>query len=280
MKQPGLKMTAHRMLCALAACLALSTGTSLANDDNQGTEHKVDTWETIRIRTLENGNIESIHIQKGNHVSQGSPLVTLDHFNQKHQLETAIIRANDTSRLDSARTNFELREAILEDTRAKARRRNASELDVLQAQAQADNARSNVEAAEAADELAKLSVKAAEHNYRQRFISSPTAGVVKEVHVEPGQSVRSGEVLITLAESTSWRTVTAVPAEFASHVKTGMQIPATLADGTKQRAEIVKLIPGKNGQMMAEMQVRNDDSRKLPDTENVQFQFPSPPSSS
>ncbi len=196
-----------------------------------------------KIRAVDGGRIEAIHVSAGETVEADTTVVTLDHFRQKHLLEVAKVRAEDCSKLRETAADVANRKSILDELRQRARRRLASEEQVRQAEAQVEIAEAKRDAALSAQRLTELDLDMAKLNYENRFLRNLKAGVVLNVEKELGESVAGGMVILTLADTSGWKTRVPIPSDLAGVLRMGMLIPYTAGDGTQGMAWVSQILP-------------------------------------
>ncbi len=253
------------------ACLLFSGGLIAAEKAESAAEPL--PWQMHKVRVIDAGRIETLHVAPGDYVEVGQLLVTLDNFRQKHQLEVAKVRAQDVSKIKEITAEVSLRESVLEDIRQKSRRRLATELDIKQAEAQFEGAQAKLLSAESARELAELDLEMAKHNYANRFLQSPAAGVVMTVEKEAGESVAAGLLLVTIAENENWKTQVTLTPEIAASLREGNMVPITLADGRRNIAKVARIIPGADGTLLAEMLIPNPNPNSAARPQEPEFHF-------
>lgn len=138
---------------------------------------------TVDIRARVEGYLESIHFAASSIVEKGTLLFVIDPRPYQAQLEEA--KAN----LSVKKAELKLAEATLARKSNAFKARAVSEVEVLVARAQRDQAEAGVEAAFAAVETARL-------NLDYTTIRAPIEGVVNRNLVDVGNLVRAGEATL------------------------------------------------------------------------------------
>lgn len=185
--------------------------------------------QRAQLAFLNDGYLAERSAAPGDQAQQGQSLAVL--YNPSLQPGVAAAQADARE----ARTRLEQLEI---DTRRQAAlvERNLISTDDL------DQTRTRRDAARAALAQAEAQLEQARAQLADAALRAPFAGIVTRVFAEPGDFVRAGETVLTLADSASLEVEVQVTPEIARQLATGD--PATLAlaaSGTRMQARITEI---------------------------------------
>jgi HlyD family secretion protein len=219
-----------------------------------------DRYVSIGVRVP--GRIERYHVEEGQSVHKGDPLVQID--DRDYRAEVARAEAS----LDLARANLTLAEADLRRGSDLRRREviSAQEFDVL---------RNKAEVARATVAQITAELQQARVNLEYTLLRAPTDGVVlaklKEVGeiAVPGGFAGSGD-LIRLANLTDMRAQVDVNEADLNRVRMGQaaEVSPDAYPDAHYAAQVVKLYPQvdrQKGTLRIEVHIAEPDARLLPD---------------
>lgn len=176
------------------------------------------------------GRVASIAVDVNDRVAQGAVLLRLTAVEQSAAANTA--RAQQ-------------RAAAALATEAQARFQRASELIGRQliSRDDFDRARAARDTAVAALESADAQVAQVEQQLQYTMVRAPYAGIVAARHVEPGETVSSGQPLLTLYAPGELRVEVQVPQSDAAAIRSAGAAKLVLADGHTVEAPKVVVFP-------------------------------------
>ena len=134
-------------------------------------------WRQTKLLAQVTGQVQAVTVRENSRVSNGSPLVLID------STEYGLSADEARARLRQAQAQFQeltLFDENIEDASVRAERERAS------------RAKSGLDAAQVA-------VRRAELDLQRTRVSSPFSGRVADLRVVPGQMVRQGDELMTIA---------------------------------------------------------------------------------
>jgi multidrug resistance efflux pump len=218
----------------------------------------------VELASETGGTVEAVPVEVGQRVAAGDELVVLDGTAiaaQVRQAEQAVqaaqarssqaeaIVAQTTAQVDVAEANLDGAVAALETARDANRGEDEAVAARDAARAQVRVARAALEASKDASAVAAADVGAAETSLQAatdqlatRTITAPFAGVVASLPAGVGQVVQPGQVLVRVADPSSWEFVateldeggiarirTGAPATVVLDGLPGITIPGTVA---------------------------------------------------
>ncbi len=168
----------------------------------------VEPFALARVAAETGGRVNARLVDRGSSVAAGDRLVELDASRARIEVQRA-----DAS---LAARGTDLAQAERERERADRLRERES-----MAAAQADRAIYQAESAKAAEELARLSKRAAADLLRDSKVNAPFAGLIADFHVEVGDYVGPGTPLVTLVDLSRVRVRVGVTAAEARELSVG-----------------------------------------------------------
>jgi RND family efflux transporter MFP subunit len=165
------------------------------------------------------GKVAKRLVEVGQTVDVGQPLATLDEVDLKLQAEQAEAEF-------SAATGV-LAQASASEQRAKDLRATDAQMD--QSRAAADEARARLNRAERSVELTKNSLSYA-------TLAADTRGVVTATLIDPGQVVASGQTAVRVARFAEKEAVVAIPETLVGRAKSGTATVTLWSDADKKYA--------------------------------------------
>lgn len=234
-----------KSLCSgvLATPILMFMSLALAGPDLQTEAAR---WQSLPLEQVMDGRVEAV--RQATVSAQTSGRVEAVYFDVDDFVEAGalIVQLRDTehrSRLDQA-------EATLSETRARhaearseyERIRGIFEKQLI-SRADMDRAAAALRAAEARMEGAQAARSAALEALQYTRVTAPHAGIVTERHVEPGESVNPGQVLMSGISLDRLRVATHIPQRFMDAVRQHRQLRIRLPDGAWVQASGMTLFP-------------------------------------
>jgi RND family efflux transporter MFP subunit len=169
------------------------------------------------------GKVAKRLVEVGQTVEIGQPLATLDEIDLKLQAEQAVAEFTAATGVLAQAAAAEVR---AKDLRAKGW---ATDAQLDQAKATADEARARLNRAERSVDLTKNSLSYA-------TLDADTRGVVTATLIEPGQVVASGQTAIRVARFGEKEAVVAIPETLVARAKTGTATVTLWSEANKKYA--------------------------------------------
>jgi multidrug efflux pump subunit AcrA (membrane-fusion protein) len=209
---------------------------------------KVEPAQVVHLHGKSGGTLEGVQVKVGDMVKVEQTLGYLDHARELHAYRVAKIRADNKGPVRSAEGELKKFHANLEDVRTRHRRRLASDSEILRSEADVQIAEGKLEQAKTQQEIYLLEVELADKALEDRFFKAPIAGTVLAVTKAPGEAVRSGDLVFTVADLTRLATTLLLPAEALDKLKVGGYLPVQLTGTNILRlGQIESLSPAENG---------------------------------
>jgi membrane fusion protein, multidrug efflux system len=235
-------------------------------------------FQAVAIYPRVTGFVKTVNVDRGSRVRVGEVLATLE------APELLAQRAEAQSKLQAAEAQLAVTRARADATRSTFERLKAASAtpgvvagnEVLVAEKTADASQSEVTAAQQTVEATRQALNAVRDLEGYLRLTAPFAGVVTERNVHPGALVgpTSGAIsppLLRVVENTRLRVVVPVPEAYTSDLKTGTEIPFTVAAYPGQSftgtvARIAQAVDVASRTMAVELDVANRDGRLAPGT--------------
>ena len=180
----------NREIHFLSACL-LGTFASLFS--NATTQAEVtgftEAYRSVDVASAESGIVSKVLVKVGDTVKAGQAIAELDSSVQKAQLDLARHLAESKSELVKAEAELQTRESVMEHIQRLFDENFAQEKELIRARMELEIARANVLSRQERISENEHRVKIAQLNLTRRTVYSPVAGIVSEVHHEPGEFV-------------------------------------------------------------------------------------------
>ena len=235
-------------------------------------------FQTVAIYPRVTGFVKTVNVDRGSRVGAGDVLATLE------APELLAQRSEAQSKVQAAEAQLAVSRARAEGTRGTFERLKAASAtpgvvagnELVVAEKTADASQSEVASAQQMVEAARQALNAIRDLEGYLRLTAPFAGVVTERNVHPGALVGptaggASPPLLQVVDNTRLRVVVPVPEAYTSDLKTGTQIPFTVAaypgesfSGTVARIARAVDVPTRT--MAVELDVANRDGRLAPGT--------------
>ncbi len=207
----------------------------------------------VQVLTVrETGFVETVDIKPGDQVAKDQILLKLDHERQLQAYLATKLRAESRAGIEIAEGELRDKNANLNETLDRFRRRGVTENQVEQAQAQAQIARGKLAQARMMQEMVKLELALAEKLLENRFVRSPINGIVLDIAKPAGSRAAQGDIAITVANSEELAAEIPVTKDSASAFAVGNSVPIRMAGSDVVRqgriAAINPMENAKNGE--------------------------------
>lgn len=217
------------------------------------------------------GRVQQVHVQDGDQVQKGDPLVSLNNRQYQEQLE----QAKATLRINQAR--LKQAEAALNEVSSKYERVQKLNARELSSQQQMEIMQAELASAEADVELAKAQVQQARANVQEQqeilsrtVIRAPITGTVGQRSAEVGMQVSSSEQLFTIGDLSKLQVEVVLTDQMLEEVKVGQTARIHVGDDTNKQvieAELSRISPFLNNVTRStegEIDVQNEDNLLRP----------------
>lgn len=171
------------------------------------------------------GKIETVHVQNGDFVEKGDPIVSLQDNQYREQVQQA--RANlriNEARLKQARARYNELEAQYKRTKKLSDRQLSSDLEIETLQAQMSSAEADVELAQAQLEQARSSLQEQQDLLSKTVIKAPISGTVGQRNAETGMQVSSSTQLFTIGDLTNLRVEVVLTDQMLENIEVGQTV--------------------------------------------------------
>ena len=205
----------------------------------------IEAAQVVEIRSSVDGVIANVHVQRGDLIRKGQPLVDLSSSAERLAVESARYRSVMEGQISSARNRVDYATKKLARATDLQQQNYASAQTRDEAEAERRLAESELQAAIENRELAKIEHKRAIEQLGLRTMSSPFAGVVVDRMLNPGDLAESGsgrKPVLKVAQIDPLRVDIVVPGSLFGQIKPGMRA-VVVPQGTSERyAASVKLV--------------------------------------
>ena len=226
----------------------------------------------VSLRTREAGILDEVLVDQGSRVAQSQILLRLDHYRQDYNLEVSKRRLENRKGILMAEADLREKEAILEEVKAKHKRRQVSDAQFVGAITQWELANYRLESAKDSVDQAKLDFALSIRALDDRVVKSPVAGKVVEILKTVGERGAVGDVVIKVGDFSKLKAGVPLSKEAASKLVTGGFFTVkTAPDGRPIQAliESISAVPNSTkGEKMVNLIFENpdDDQQQNPDS--------------
>ena len=174
----------------------------------------IEAFETIQITARVAGSLDRLNVVDGDRVAVGDVIATIDA--ERYRLTLATVQAQ------LARA-----EAVHEDARASAARRDELAKVDRVPQEEAQQARLRLVQAEADQAVAKAAVERAALDLKDATVTAPIAGIIQRREARTGAYLSVGAPLVTVIQRDPLQLHFSVPVAEAQSLRVGMVVNAT-----------------------------------------------------
>jgi RND family efflux transporter MFP subunit len=235
-------------------------------------------FQAVAIYPRVQGFVKTVSVDRGSRVRAGDVLATLE------APELVAQRSEAQSKVQAAEAQLAVARARAEATRSTFERLKAASAtpgvvagnELVVAEKSAEASQSEVTSAQQTVEAARQALNAIRDLEGYLRLTAPFAGVVTERNVHPGALVGpaaggAAPPLVRVVDDTRLRVVVPVPEAYTSDLKTGTEIPFTVAAYPGQSfsgsvARIAQAVDVATRTMAVELDVANRDGRLAPGT--------------
>lgn len=171
------------------------------------------------------GKISRVHVQTGEVVKEGTPIVSLQDNQYREQVEQARadLRINQ-ARLKQAQARHAELEAQYKRTKKLSDQNLSSELEMETLQARMSSAEADVELAEAQVEQARSSLQEQQDLLAKTVMRAPISGTVGQRNAEVGMQVSSNSQLFTIGDLENLRVEVVLTEDMLSEIEVGQTV--------------------------------------------------------
>lgn len=218
------------------------------------------------------GKVANVHVQNGESVKKGNPIVSLDdkQYQEQVQQARADLRINQ-ARLKQAQARYSQLEAQYKRTKQLSDQNLSSDLEMETLQAQMSSAEADVELAEAQLEQAKSNLEEQQEILSKTVVRAPISGTVGQRNAEVGMQVSSSTRLFTIGDLNNLRVEVVLTEEMLNEVKVGQTARVYAGSGSSQNqfleAELSRISPFLNNVTRStegEIDIKNTSNRFRP----------------
>lgn len=190
--------------------------------------------------------VESVHVENGDEVTKGQPLVSLRDREFQERLKQAIA-AQQIAAAQAKQAEARLNEinSELRRTKALAEKNLTSDADLETIESQAISAEADVQLAHARVEQARANAAEQEEVLTQTVIRAPVSGTVGNRNAEVGMMVGNGTRLFTLGQLDTVRVEVVLTDRMLDYIKSGQRadIQATNIPSGSLTASLSRISP-------------------------------------
>lgn len=201
--------------------------------------------ETVSITPRVTGIVRAIHVELGDFVSEGDPLVDIDAKEYTERLKQA--KANlelSKAQLRRQETMFELARLDFNRVSQSGKQGITSQAELDSARAARDSAQAEMEVARADVERMQAAVEEAQLNVEDTKIVSPLSGFVQERRVGPGTLASPSSPVLTIVDTDPAEVVVYLPEREIGLAQTGRAATVTVNDGEVSfEGEVARVAP-------------------------------------
>ncbi len=217
------------------------------------------------------GKITEVHVQNGDAVQKGDPIVSLGdkQYQEQVQQAEANLRIN-RARLKQAKARYQELEAQYKRTKKLSDQELSSDLEIETLQAQMSSAEADVELAEAQVSQSESNLQEQKEILAKTVIRAPISGTVGQRNAEVGMQVNSSTRLFTIGDLDNLRVEVVLTESMLNEVKVGQTARIYTGTGNNQQvmeAKLSRISPFLNNVTRStegEIDVSNDKNRLRP----------------
>ncbi len=179
----------------LALCLLGASQGGRAGEALEGFDCLIEPYRVTEVSTRQEGVLEEMRVERGDEVVRGQPLAQLESDIERVAVALARSRANRDALIEEQKVN----KGFAERRRARVQElyknkaisfedKDKADTDVVQAELRLRQARQELE-------VARLELHRAQTALRLRTLTSPIDGVVMELLLAPGESVKDHPIV-------------------------------------------------------------------------------------
>lgn len=192
-------------------------------------------------RAQEAGPVEIWHVQIGDSVKADDLVVSLECDRQKNAFEIAKLQEKNMAPIEAARAVVQKMEAKFTEGQGHHRRRRITDEQLKVLESDAQIAKASLKQAMLNKEVAKLNLELVEKLLERRYIRSQINGTVVAITKTPGEQARSGEDIVTVADSSNLAVEVPLSGKALSSLKPGDNFLVQTASGSQRLAQVASI---------------------------------------
>lgn len=219
------------------------------------------------------GRIDQVHVQNGEFVEEGDPIVSLrdDQYREQVEQAQAQLRINQ-AQLKQAQARYNELEAQYNRTKKLSEQDLSTDLEMETLQAQMASAEADVELAQAQLEQTQSNLEEQQDMLEQTVIRAPISGTVGQRNAERGMQVNSSTQLFTIGDLDNLRVEVVLTENMLSEIEIGQTAhvhtnPTRRNAGHMLEAELSRISPFLNNVTRStegEIDVQNENNLLRP----------------
>lgn len=202
----------------------------------------MDPAETVRVGSPVSGLLASVNVKRGDRVTRGEVIATLNSSIEKATVDLLTTRASSTATVEAQEARFELASKRYKRTKELLDRKVASKKDMEEVEAELVASRSLVRRAKLERAIAAKELARAKAVLVLRKIRSPIDGIVVERRLTAGEYVSQDSHVVSLVELDPLFIETFLPVRYHGQVEVGVKAivrPAKPVNGAYEAIVIV-----------------------------------------
>jgi RND family efflux transporter MFP subunit len=231
-------------VCAMTA-LSMAVAAGAGEAAGAAFDCLIEPSQVIEVRTPVEGLIDKVHVQRGDTIRRGQPLVELLSSVERSTADSARYRAQMEGQISSARNRVEYATKKLTRATELAQQNYASAQARDEADAELRVAESELKAALENRELAVIEHRRALDALALRSVASPINGVVLDRMLNPGDLADAGsgrKPVLRIAQIDPLRVDIVLPAALIDRVKPGLKVTVTPMGGVRTHTASIKMV--------------------------------------
>lgn len=225
--------------------LSLAAAASAGHAAGAAFDCLIEPSQVIEVRTPVEGLIDKVHVQRGDTIRRGQPLVELLSSVERSTADSARYRAQMEGQISAARNRVDYATKKLARATDLAQQNYTSAQVRDEADAERRVAESELQAALENRELAKIEHRRALDALALRSVASPFNGVVLDRMLNPGDLADAGsgrKPVLRIAQIDPLRVDIVLPASLIGRVKPGLKVAVTPTGVAGTRTATVKMV--------------------------------------
>ncbi len=184
-------------------------------------------YRSIEMTAAESGLISKVHVEEGDEVRSGDPILSLDTTVLEAQLAIARIQADSTAAIAVATAEVNVARERYGKLSRLQRSGTAHSTEVIQASAELKKAEGNLQMAKEEKSIAQGRVREIEAQIERRILRSPIDGIILEINRDLAESADSAvpgeraQALAKVARLDKLRLVVHLPADLIGDLGAG-----------------------------------------------------------
>jgi RND family efflux transporter MFP subunit len=201
----------------------------------------------IDVASEVRGVVDQHFAEPGDRVQAGDAILVLDTSVLDARIAHAEALADSSADLEAAEARLAAVRERADAMRRLAERGAARQEELRTADLNLAVARADKKAAQERQLAARLDLKSLQAQRARLTVRAPIAGIIADVHVQPGELVDASGKVATLVSTGPARIEAFAHADLAARLSLGARLPVILPDGASHRGEVIFLSPRVDG---------------------------------